>query len=135
MIEIAKLRHMLHAETAASKWWNSLSPEEQKSYLAAHPESKFAAGAKPHTDSRIKALHAHHDKKADYHWAQADNGGPNAAAHNKAGNIHQTIANHYTDAIDAKNRGASPRNIEKHLNRAERTKYRLDQHKAATGIK
>lgn len=44
MIALDKLHKMLRVETAASKWWTSLTTREKKAYLAAHPSSKFKDG-------------------------------------------------------------------------------------------
>jgi hypothetical protein len=135
MIEISKLKNMLKCEAAASKWWDGLAPKEKKAYIAAHPKSKFAKGGKAPTTAKLDRLAEHHVSKANsyddraIHEGRMD-GDPKKKAHySKAGNLHATIARHYSNAAAAMSNNR-PGAADIHLNRAEKTQHQLDQHLA-----
>ena len=133
MIEIAKLRGMMRAEAKADDWWAGLSPKEKKVYLAAHPRSKYAKGAKgTMNDRRIGVqvnthirLMGSHDRKAAKAKSPAL-----AKFHEKAKRLHASAAAHFLEAREALRDGKSERVANNHLSNAERTQHRIIQHMA-----
>lgn len=55
----AKLTRMLEAEVAADKWWDSLSDDERKAYLEAHPLSKLAQDHTAHPFHKVLEKHGY----------------------------------------------------------------------------
>ena len=130
MVHISNLRRMLSLEVAAVGWWSKLSEPEKKTYLKAHPDSKYAGGSAP-TSKEARRRATHHDKEFHKHGRLAEKLATTdpvkSKFHKKAAALHEATTYHYIDAADAMNNGDA-RLAAKHLNRAERETHRIDQH-------
>lgn len=135
-MRIKHLKKMVQAEVAADSWWDSMSDNEKKAYLKAHPGSKYGGSGGVNgvtsnhmlNESKMRMLQRHHESQARRHA-----GSTKGAAHKAAAALYAGARRSYNKAAISKINGERDLGA-RHAAEARRHKAAADDHSRKHGI-